>query len=200
VAIHKSIRWRSRCQRRIETRILPTARSRISRSKAAPSSFSQKNGQTNFVQFLERRAIAVYGGTGKDLLPALRRIRAESAGALNFWPFFSLNSEKKYKELEKMVRNGYNVQILGFDGDEFLHDAPKTMRERFEDESQPFGHEFVIACCLLGQAPWKDWLRDQEGGGDSTAADASSSAASAAPAAQPRGEPPKKRRKVTKDE
>jgi len=60
---------------------------------------------------------------------------------------------KAYKELEKMINDGYNVQIIGYDGYDF---GGKQLRECFNDISVPFGHELVLACVLLNQRVWED--------------------------------------------
>lgn len=59
----------------------------------------------------------------------------------------------KYAQLEGMVRNGMNIQIIGYDG----WDVPVTaeaMRAAYLNPDRPFGHELVLTCMLKGLAPW----------------------------------------------
>jgi len=56
-----------------------------------------------------------------------------------------------WKQLEKLLQDGYNIQILGYDGYDF---SSKTLLECINDPSRPFGHELVIASMLLNQSPW----------------------------------------------
>lgn len=56
-----------------------------------------------------------------------------------------------YQNLEKLVNNGTNVQILGYDGYDF---TGKTLNECFDDVSKPFGHELCLVGMLKNIRPW----------------------------------------------
>lgn len=62
---------------------------------------------------------------------------------------------KEWKKLNKLIDDGYNIQIIGYDGvdiDKYNGDFYK----HYKDTSIPFGHESVITCMLLGIHPWRD--------------------------------------------
>ena len=53
----------------------------------------------------------------------------------------------EYKELVKMLEDGINIQIIGYDGYDIQTDLETCMK----DPSRPCGHEVVLACDLMGQ-------------------------------------------------
>jgi hypothetical protein len=58
-----------------------------------------------------------------------------------------------YKKIDKLLEEGYNVQIIGFDGYDY-ESQNKTLAECFQDQTRPFGHELVL-CAMLGEgAVW----------------------------------------------
>lgn len=60
----------------------------------------------------------------------------------------------EYKALEKMVAEGTNLQILGYDGYNFEAQG-KTLKECFDDASRAFGHEMLIVGLLTNQRVWE---------------------------------------------
>lgn len=52
-----------------------------------------------------------------------------------------------YKKLKKLVDEGCNIQILGYDGYDY---SDRTLMDCFLDTSKPFGHEHVL-CGLLNE-------------------------------------------------
>jgi len=64
-----------------------------------------------------------------------------------------------YKKIKKLVDDGYNVQILGFDGYDY---EGKTLKECFEDVSKPFGHELVLCCLLTDNLVWEEDEDEEE--------------------------------------
>ncbi|RUP51332.1 hypothetical protein BC936DRAFT_148723 [Jimgerdemannia flammicorona] len=66
---------------------------------------------------------------------------------------------KAYRELERLLNEGQNVQILGYDG---YDRGNKTWEECLNDLSRPFGHEMVLAALLDGVTPWEDGSQDVE--------------------------------------
>ena len=61
---------------------------------------------------------------------------------------------KAFQELVRRLEAGYNINICGYDGQTFV-DAG-DLRRLYRDKSRPFGHELVLACLLLGIAPWDE--------------------------------------------
>ncbi|KAL9647411.1 hypothetical protein ABK040_006774 [Willaertia magna] len=59
-----------------------------------------------------------------------------------------------YKKLVEMLKDGYNIQILGYDGYDYLKEG-KTLKDCFSDP-RPFGHELVLCCLLTGHLVWED--------------------------------------------
>jgi hypothetical protein len=52
--------------------------------------------------------------------------------------------EKDFKELKDKIRNGVNLEILGFDA----YPVTSPLQTHYEDISRPFGHELVLYCLL----------------------------------------------------
>jgi hypothetical protein len=59
-----------------------------------------------------------------------------------------------YKKLKKLVDEGCNVQILGFDGYDFDGEG-MTLADCYRDTSRPFGHEHVLCGLLKGEHVWE---------------------------------------------
>lgn len=60
-----------------------------------------------------------------------------------------------FKKMKKMLSEGKNLQILEVDGPEGGLDIDeKTIREKINDSSKPFGHGYTIAALLLDGADW----------------------------------------------
>lgn len=60
-----------------------------------------------------------------------------------------------YQELVKMIDNGQNLQILGYDGQEYTNIDAETMYTAYLDPTYPFGHELVLCCLLMNLRPWE---------------------------------------------
>lgn len=64
---------------------------------------------------------------------------------------------RAYKELVKLLEQGQNVQILGYDG---YDRGDRTWEECLNDLSRPFGHEMVLGALLEGSRPWEDTVEE----------------------------------------
>lgn len=64
-------------------------------------------------------------------------------------------STEHFKKMKKMLLEGKNLQILEVDGSEGGLDIDeKTIREKINDTSKPFGHGYTIAALLLDGENW----------------------------------------------
>ena len=52
-----------------------------------------------------------------------------------------------FLDLKQMIANGYNLQIIGYDG--FMIDNSKDLMDYYLDKSRPFGHELVLYTMLV---------------------------------------------------
>ncbi len=63
---------------------------------------------------------------------------------------------ESYKKLKDLLNNGYNLQIIGYDG--FEIDTTKDLMEYYLDDTRPFGHELVLYSLLTlndkNEYPW----------------------------------------------
>ncbi len=62
-----------------------------------------------------------------------------------------------YLRLLKLIENGTNIQICGYDGRSI---GNRPIEEEYLDESKPFGHELVLATMLIEKPenyPWKKY-------------------------------------------
>ena len=62
-----------------------------------------------------------------------------------------------YLRLLKLIENGTNIQICGFDGRSIGH---RSIEQEYLDPSKPFGHELVLATMLIEKPenyPWKKY-------------------------------------------
>ena len=57
---------------------------------------------------------------------------------------------KAYKKIDKLLANGTNIQILGYDGYDYETEG-KTLEECYNDGSRPFGHELVLVSMLRNE-------------------------------------------------
>lgn len=57
-----------------------------------------------------------------------------------------------YADLRVMLKQGYNIQLFGYDAYDF---GDKDLVECLEDTSRPFGHEFVLYGLLTDQLFWQ---------------------------------------------
>jgi len=57
---------------------------------------------------------------------------------------------KPYQALEKLVSEGTNIQILGYDG----YKLENTFQEYIDCPNVIFGHELVLCAMLSGQKVW----------------------------------------------
>ena len=53
----------------------------------------------------------------------------------------------RIKKINKMLDDGINVQILGYDGYNYQKEN-KSLKECFDDDSRPFGHELCLIALL----------------------------------------------------
>lgn len=64
---------------------------------------------------------------------------------------------KDFKTLKKMIQDGYNLNIVGYDG----YTVTKSLWDMYIDTSKPFGHEIVLYCLLIeddpSQYPWNQY-------------------------------------------
>jgi hypothetical protein len=56
---------------------------------------------------------------------------------------------KEFKELKAKIRQGYNLEILGYDG----YPVTRSLQEHYEDGNRPFGHELVLFSLLIIDDP-----------------------------------------------
>jgi hypothetical protein len=65
------------------------------------------------------------------------------------------SKENDFKALQKMIRDGYNLQITGYDG----YPVGESIMEHYLDPTRPFGHEMVIYTMLVVKNkedyPWR---------------------------------------------
>ncbi|KAL6043705.1 Alkaline phosphatase [Balamuthia mandrillaris] len=66
-----------------------------------------------------------------------------------------------FRQLQGLLEDGYNVQILGYDGFDFEAEG-MSLRECLEDPRRPFGHELVLVALLRGERVWEE--EEEEGG------------------------------------
>jgi hypothetical protein len=59
--------------------------------------------------------------------------------------------EKDFIALKKMIKNGYNLNIQGYDG----YNITMDLMEHYNDISKPFGHELVLYTLLVENDPAK---------------------------------------------
>lgn len=60
----------------------------------------------------------------------------------------------EFKKLKKLLDQGYNMAICGFDG----YNITKTLKEHFYDETKPFGHEIALYTLLVAEESLIDEL------------------------------------------
>lgn len=70
---------------------------------------------------------------------------------------------KAYKELLSLLDQGYNLQILGYDGYDYQTEG-KTLEACLNDTTRPFGHELVLVCLLTNQRVWEKKVKKQADG------------------------------------
>lgn len=69
---------------------------------------------------------------------------------------------KEYKELHKLRKEGYNLQIIGYDGKHVDDSSEKGLYKLYLDSSSPFGHELVLFSMLVlekNQYPWRNYYQ-----------------------------------------
>lgn len=66
----------------------------------------------------------------------------------------------EFDDLKKMINDGYNINIYGYDG----YPITKPVYEHYVDGSEPFGHERVLYCLLTiddeEKYPWNMYAAD----------------------------------------
>jgi|LakMenEpi03Aug12_release.lakeMendotaPanAssembly.Ray.scaffolds.fasta_scaffold665352_1 hypothetical protein len=63
----------------------------------------------------------------------------------------------EFLELKNRLENGENIMILGYDGlpkGENTVITENILRNAYDDETKPFGHEIVLTCLLFGVKFW----------------------------------------------
>jgi uncharacterized Zn finger protein (UPF0148 family) len=93
----------------------------------------------------------------KKVIPQmLCSLRSDSQGRWHYYTyvqsrwFYCYMYEKrakespKFQELLKMVQDGRNLEIVGYDA----YRITKSLDEHYEDPNKPFGHEMVLMCLL----------------------------------------------------
>ena len=63
-------------------------------------------------------------------------------------------TDKNFLKLRKMIKDGYNLMIVGYDG--FSVDTTKSIDDIYKDVTKPFGHELVLYTMLVYEDE-KDW-------------------------------------------
>ena len=78
-----------------------------------------------------------------------------------FWKILE-NVQTEFKKLKKALRNGFNLNIVGYDG----YHVDKSLWECYNDVSRPFGHELVLYTLLTIENPedypWNRFYRENE--------------------------------------
>lgn len=68
--------------------------------------------------------------------------------------------ENDFKELQRLRNEGYNLQIIGYDG----YKPTDDLYRHYLDESRPFGHELVLYTLLVienrDDYPWNRYYRE----------------------------------------
>lgn len=65
-----------------------------------------------------------------------------------------------YKKLQKMLQDGYNLQIIGYDA----YDVRTSVDQCYLDTSRPFGHELVLYTMLThlpAEYPWRKYKTEE---------------------------------------
>jgi len=65
--------------------------------------------------------------------------------------------QPEFRELQEKLKDGYNINIVGYDG---YTPLPDTMK-MYLDTTKPFGHEMVLYCLLIGERPWETYREQQ---------------------------------------
>jgi hypothetical protein len=65
-----------------------------------------------------------------------------------------VKNTKAFNDLKKLIDNGTNLQILGYDGYDYESQG-KTLDECFDNDTVPFGHELALVSILKNDIPWK---------------------------------------------
>lgn len=84
----------------------------------------------------------------------------EYLGYLEARPHYCRNYEElalktgKIRQLRKDLDSGVNINIVGYDSRDCEDITPELIKEWYEDDSFPFGHECVIAALLLDVRFW----------------------------------------------
>lgn len=68
-----------------------------------------------------------------------------------YWYRKLVEKKADFKKLQQMLRDGYNLQIIGYDG----YPITKSLYEHYIDPAKPFGHELVLYSLLVGEYPWE---------------------------------------------
>lgn len=71
---------------------------------------------------------------------------------------------KEFKELQKMIADGINLMIVGYDG--YQDGVTQPLMDHYLDPSKPFGHELVLYSLLVienpDDYPWNVYVREQQ--------------------------------------
>lgn len=70
------------------------------------------------------------------------------------------SKETDFKYLQDKIKNGYNLNIVGYDG----YNPTNNLMEMYSDTSKPFGHEMVLYTMLVeddtNKYPWNIYYKD----------------------------------------
>ena len=76
------------------------------------------------------------------------------------WYEFLVKKEKDFQELKQKILDGYNINIVGYDG----YSVDKDLWICFNDTGKPFGHELVLYTMLVednrDKYPWNRFYRE----------------------------------------
>ena len=61
----------------------------------------------------------------------------------------------EYQELVKLLENGTNLHIIGYDGFDIGEINEENLKKAYLDTSRPFGHELVLCALLSNIRPWE---------------------------------------------
>jgi hypothetical protein len=72
------------------------------------------------------------------------------------------SKENDFKKLQKSLKNGFNLNIVGYDG----YHVDKSLWECYNDVRRPFGHELVLYTLLTVENPenypWNQFYRENK--------------------------------------
>lgn len=77
----------------------------------------------------------------------------------HWYEIFAKTHNADFLKLRKMINDGYNLQLVGYDG----YPIEKTLWDHYNDISKPFGHELVLYTLLIcddpKEYPWNQFYQ-----------------------------------------